>query len=191
MQEFLVQLFSDYAIIAPLLFIIARALAIIFPPIPGIAIDLPGILVFGWQVGFIYAEIGIMLGAMVAFLLARKFREPLVRRFVALQKLRKWEKKLSENQAFWALTATRLITNPLFDYISYAAGFTRISTTKFFFSTLIGNTPTVLLVYYFGGFALNKGIYYVVVFIAVLIALWLAFKYTNFTKYIPTRKSKE
>ena len=182
MQELLVQLFSGHAILAPVIFIIARSLAIIIPPIPGIAIDLPGILVFGWLVGFIYAEIGIMLGAMVAFWIARKFKEPLLKKFITLQKIRKLEDKISDNQEFWALTATRLLTNPLFDYISYAAGLTRISTTKFFFSTLIGNIPTLLFIYYFGGFALDRGVYYIVAFVALLVALWIILKNVGLKK---------
>ena len=150
MQEILVSLFLNYPIFAPVIFIIIRPLAIIIPPIPGILIDLPGIVTFGWFWGFIYAEAGIMLGAMIAFLIARRFKEPVVKRIVSLQKIEEWENKLSEKQKFWTLVAIRLPTNALFDYISYAAGFTRISSIKFFFSTLLGNIPSVFLVFYFG-----------------------------------------
>lgn len=176
MQGFLIQLFIGHPLIAPILFIIIRALAIIFPPILGISIDLPGIFIFGWLKGFIYAEIGIMLGAMIAFWIARKFRKPLMKKFISFDKLHTWENKLSENQKFWTLVALRLPTNPLFDYISYAAGLTQINTIKFFFSTLIGNIPSVFLVFYFGGITFNQGIYYGITFIIALFILGLIFK---------------
>ncbi|MBI4692086.1 MAG: TVP38/TMEM64 family protein [Candidatus Terrybacteria bacterium] len=185
MEEFLTQLFSGNAFIAPVLFTIIRSLAIVFPPIPGIAIDIPGILVFGWLLSFIYAEIGIMLGAMIAFWIARKFREPLVKKFIPLQRLHEWENKLSENQKFWALVAVRLPTNPLFDYISYAAGLTRISSIKFFLSTLIGNVPSVFLVFYFGGFFFNQGIYYLGAFVGALVIFWIVLR-KNIFKFSKT-----
>lgn len=183
MQEFILQFLSDYTLIAPVLFILIRALAIIIPPIPGIAIDIPGLIAFGWILGFIYAEIGIMLGAMVAFWIARRFKEPLLKRFVSLQKLHEWEDKLSENQKLWTLVAIRLPTIPLFDYISYAAGLTRISSVKFFLSSFIGNLPYVFSVFYFGGLVINRGIFYIGVFIVALLILWLVFRNIDFSKY--------
>ena len=190
MEHFLTQIFSGNTIVSPILFIIIRSLAIVFPPIPGISIDIPGILVFGWLLAFIYAEIGIMLGAMIAFWIARKFREPLVKKFIPLQKLHRWENKLSENQKFWALVAIRLPTNPLFDYISYAAGLTRISPVKFFFSTLIGNIPSVFLVFYFGGFFFGQGIYYGIAFVTALIILVIILRKNIFGLFKNKEKTK-
>lgn len=89
MEQFLTQLFLSNKILAPFLFIIIRSLSVIFPPIPGILIDASGFFIFGWPLAFIYSEIGIMLGAIIAFLIARKFREPLIKRIVPLQKLEK------------------------------------------------------------------------------------------------------
>lgn len=184
MQEILFSLFSNYPILAPIIFIIVRSLAIIIPPIPGILIDLPGIITFGWFWGFIYAEIGIMLGAMIAFSIARRFREPIVRRISSLQKIEEWENKLSENQKFWTLVAIRLPTNALFDYISYAAGFTKISFVKFFFSTLLGNIPSVFLVFYFGGLSFQKGIYYSITFLIALFIMWIVLGKTKLIKRV-------
>ncbi|MDQ3238910.1 MAG: VTT domain-containing protein, partial [bacterium] len=158
MRESLIQLLIQYPILAPLIFIGIRASAIVFPPIPGIIIDLIGIAVFPWFLGFMYGEIGVVLGAMTAFWIARKFREPLVKKFVSLDKLNAWEKKLSGEQEFWVLVGLRLFFNPLFDYVSYAAGLTRISTGKYLLTTVIGTLPTMFVIYYFGGLSMSKGI---------------------------------
>lgn len=187
MQELLVQLLkalSDYKAAAPFLFIIIRSLAIIIPPIPGIVFDLAGILIFGWFWGFIYAEIGTMLGAMAAFFIARRFREPVIKRICFLKKAVDWEKKFSENKKFWVLVAFRLPTNTAFDYISYAAGLTTIKPIVFFFSTLLGNIPSTFLVYYFGGLSFQKGIYYSIAFLATLLIFWLIFWKTKLLKKI-------
>ncbi len=176
MEEGLINLLLDNPVLAPVIFIIIRSLAIIIPPVPGILIDLSGIVVFGWLWGFIYAETGIMLGAMAAFLIAKRFRESAVKRIVSLRKIEEWENKLSENQKFWALVAVRLPANFLFDIISYAAGFTRVGAIKFFFSTLLGNVPSVFLIFYFGGLSFQGGFYYLITFLVALSIIWVVFR---------------
>lgn len=183
MQEFLSQLYIQYPVAAPLIFIIIRSLAIIIPPITGTAMDLPAILIFGWVEGFIYAEIGVMFGTLVSFLIARKFREPVVKRFVTLQHLHKWEAELSESKKFWYLVILRFLTSPFFDYITYAAGFTRIGFGKFMLSTFIGTLPIMLGTYYFGGKFLDKGTYAAAFFIIAIIILFWYFKRWAAKKY--------
>lgn len=171
-QQVLAERLSDYGAIAPLAFVIFRSLTVILPPLPGIVVDLPGILVFGWLRGFLLAEIGIMLGAMVAFFIARKFREPVVKRFAPLQKLHQLEDKVSERKKFWSLVAFRLPANIVFDYISYAAGLSKIGPVKFFFATLTGNIPSTFSFYYFGGLTFQKGIFYGIAFLIFLVIVW-------------------
>jgi len=190
MQEFLISLLSEYKILAPFIFIIVRSTSVIIPPIPGIIYDLAGILIFGKILGFIYAEIGVMLGAMVAFWIARRFREPVLKRITFLQKVHEWESAVSEKKKFWTLVAIRLPTSPIFDYISYAAGLTKISTSKFFFSSLLGNTPIMFLIYYFGGISFQKGIYYTVAFLVALFILLIIFGRKSFIKRLAKRNSE-
>lgn len=176
MVEFSKQLLLTYPVLAPVLFVIIRAIAIVIPPIPGVAIDLVGIWVFGWVYGFILGETGVLVGSFVAFLLARKFREPLVKRMAPLRVVEKWEEKYSEQQKFFALVGIRLIAIPLFDYISYAAGLTKIKLNTFIFSTLLGTLPTMFILYYFGDVAFNKGIYFAIAFVIGIIILWVVYK---------------
>lgn len=178
--------FSVSPILGIILFIIIRATAIIIPPIPGVIVDLPGTIYFGWLSGLAYGEIGIMLGASISFFIAKKFREPLVKKFVSLQKIHAWESKLSENEKLWALFSVRLIANPLFfDVISYAAGLTKIKFSKFFIATFISNVPYMFLIYYFGEVSFNMGIYYFISFIVALLILWVILgKFTNRSVFI-------
>src|SRR3989344_3930389 len=176
MEEFLNGLYLQFPLAAPQIFIIVRSLAIIIPPISGTAMDIPAILIFGWVEGFIYAEIGVMLGALAAFLIARKFRERAIRLFVTLRHLHKWEAELSENRKFWYLVALRFFTSPFFDYISYAAGLTKIGLGKFMLTTFIGTLPIMLGTYYFGGKFLDKGAYAAIFFIVIIVGLFWYFR---------------
>ena len=189
MQEFLISFLSEYKILAPFIFIIIRSISIIIPPIPGIVFDFIGIIAFGRILGFIYAEIGIMLGAMIAFWIARKFREPVIRRITLLRKVHEWEDTVSEKKKFWTLVTIRLPTSPIFDYVSYAAGLTKIRTSKFFLSTLIGSIPLMVLIYYFGGVSFQKGPYYATVFVIALFTLWIIFGRKSFIKRLIKTKS--
>lgn len=188
MVEIFYQIIAEHTILAPIVFIVVRALTIILPPFPGIIIDLAGILAFGWWKSFLYAELGIMLGSMTAFFIARYFRDRFISRFSSFKKIYEWERTLSENKKFWTLIALRLPTNSLFDYISYAAGLTTISSGKFFLSTLLGNIPSVFLVYYLGGLSFQNGAYYTIVFLVTLVILGLVFGKDRFINWISKLK---
>ena len=137
-----------------------------------------GIYVFGWKLGFIYAEIGVVGGAVVAFWIARKYREPVVRRFVTLQKLHTWEDTLSERKKFWSLVGLRLITGPLlFDFVNYVAGLTKINFGKFLVATIIGSLPMMIPIYYFGDKLLSHSFYLITTFILVVLMIGLAQKW--------------
>ena len=184
MQEFFTYTIDTYPLLAPITFILLRSLAIIIPPIPGAYLDVAGIAAFGWWYGFVLAEAGIMLGAVVAFSIARRFGEPVVARFAVLQNVVEWEKRLSEKKKFWALVLIRLPTNSIFDYISYAAGLMRIGFFKFFLSTLIGNVPGLFIFFYFGGlFYQNSAYYFIVGFVSLAIIGSLVSKKWNITEF--------
>jgi uncharacterized membrane protein YdjX (TVP38/TMEM64 family) len=160
MQEILSQIISNNPILGPISFIAFRALAIIIPPIPGVILDLAGYVAFGPILAFLYAEIGVVTGAMTTFFLARYFREPLVHKFVAVEKLNEWQSHLSTKVEFWSLVALRFMANPVFDYLGYISGLTKISWVRFLITTVIGVTPQLFIIYYFGFLSFNKSIYY-------------------------------
>ncbi len=160
MQEVIGHIISNNQILGPLAFIVFRALAIIIPPIPGVIFDLAGFMAFGPILSFLYAEIGVVIGAMITFFLARYFREPLVHKFVAVDKLNKWQEQLSSKVEFWSLVVLRFMANPIFDYLGYISGLTKISWVRFLVTTVIGVTPQLFIIYYFGFLSFNKNIYY-------------------------------
>ncbi|MCI0619483.1 VTT domain-containing protein [Candidatus Wolfebacteria bacterium] len=176
MEEFAQNILGTYPVLAPLLFVLLRTLPIVIPPLPGIILDFLGITLFGWLQGFLLAGVGVMLGSMIAFSIARTFREPLVRRFIPLQKLHTWEDRYSETRKFWGLVLLRITTAPAFDYVCYAAGLTKISATRFFLTTFLSATPLGFLIYYFGGMSFAQGPYGIAVYIVSLVLLFLTFK---------------
>jgi uncharacterized membrane protein YdjX (TVP38/TMEM64 family) len=143
------KLFTNTGILGPVLLILWRILGMIIPPIPGGIVSLALIPVIGWFASFVYASIGILIGCSIAFFLARKYREPLVKKFVTLQMIHQWEGRMSEKTEFWTFVGIRFATGPVMDFMSYIAGLSNISFRKFFIASLISLAPDA--VYYYLG----------------------------------------
>jgi uncharacterized membrane protein YdjX (TVP38/TMEM64 family) len=158
MLEFIKHILIDYPIAAPVIFIIVRIIPVVIPPIPGLLLDVIGIAVFGWLYGFILAEIAIVLAAMISFYIGRRFREPLLKRFISIQKINEWEDKLSEKEKFWGLVGLRFVSSPFFDIVNYIAGLTKIKASTYLFTTILVSAPMGFIIYYFGGMVLSTPI---------------------------------
>jgi len=173
MLETFKQILIDYPIAAPVIFVIARTLPVIIPPIPGLLLDGIGIAIFGWFYGFILAEIGIMIASMISFYIGRRFREPLLSKFISIQQIHLFEDKLSEKQKFWGLITLRFVSSPFFDIINYVAGLTKIKASTYFFATLIVTAPLGFLIYYFGELVINMPFVLISVLILIIpIIVW-------------------
>lgn len=147
--EITIQLIEKNVFVGPLLLIVWRILGIIFPAIPAGVVSFAVVPIFGWLNTYLYTLTGILIGTSISFWLARRFREPLVGKFVSLKKLHQLEGELSERKRFMAIVALRLFTVPVMDFSSYAAGLTRISFPKFFLATLLASLPDIVI-FYFG-----------------------------------------
>lgn len=145
----LIKIINDNPLIGPVLLIAWRVIGIIVPAIPAGVVSFAVVPVFGWFKTYLYTLSGILIGTSISFFLARRFKEPLVTKFVPLKKLHKLEDKLSERKRFAAIFVIRLFTVPVMDFSSYAAGLTRISFPKFFLATLISSLPDIAI-FYFG-----------------------------------------
>lgn len=66
----------------PLIFMFIQALQVIIPMLPGFVTCIAGALIFGPIAGFIYSYIGVCIGSVAAFYLARRYGTSLVKKFV-------------------------------------------------------------------------------------------------------------
>ncbi len=147
-QEQIVAFAIAHVILAPIIVIIWRILAVVIPPIPGGILSFLLIPIYGWLWSYIFAFLGIIIGASIAFWIARVYRKPLVSRFVPLQQLHAWEEKVSRKKEFLAFLGIRLTTAPIMDFISYIAGLSKINFRIFFFATALSELPNIALYYF-------------------------------------------
>src|SRR3989344_1035201 len=126
-----------YPAAAPVIIIFFRFIGIVLAPLPGAPISFASIAVLPWWEAWIYNFIGAELGVITAFWIARKFRERVVARFAPLQKVHEWQDKISEKKQFWAFVGLRLTALVAFDFITYAAGLSKLRFAPFLLACLL------------------------------------------------------
>jgi uncharacterized membrane protein YdjX (TVP38/TMEM64 family) len=179
---------SQHLILGSLFLILLRTISNVLPVIPGGAIAFATVPILGWFTAFACNTFGIMLGASIAFFLARTYREPLVERFASLNNIHKLEKQVSGKKEFMALLAFRLFTVPVVDISSYVIGLTEISYLKFLLATFIAALPTIF-VFYFGS-EIYKRIFGKNLFVGVATILIIGSIYFIIKRYQVRSKSK-
>jgi uncharacterized membrane protein YdjX (TVP38/TMEM64 family) len=143
-----------FDIYAPIIFILLFTLAplIFFPD--GI-LALAGGLIFGFAWGSVYIIMGALCGGTLSFYLARLYGNKM-REKLAHEKLINFQKSVQKH-GFVMILLLRLVPLVPFNIISYSAGFSTIRYRDFFFATLMGMMPGVLVYANIGAQSLSFG----------------------------------
>jgi uncharacterized membrane protein YdjX (TVP38/TMEM64 family) len=130
--------------LAPLVFIVLQALQVVFAPIPGEATGFIGGYLFGVPLGLLYSTLGLTLGSILAFLIARWLEEHYVKRWIPAEILKKFD-FLMERQG--ALVAFILFLLPGFpkDYLCFVLGLSHMPFKLFLLISVVGRLPGTLL----------------------------------------------
>ncbi len=131
----------------PLIFMLIQALQVIIPMLPGFVTCIAGAAVFGPIAGFFYSYIGVCIGSIAAFCLARKYGVSIVRRFISEAKYEKYITWLEKGRKFDIIfiLAIFLPTAPD-DVLCFIAGLTKMSLKKLTVIILLGK-PFVIALY--------------------------------------------
>lgn len=134
--------------LAPVLFVILTATAVVVSPIPSLPLDVAAGAFFGPFLGGLYAVGGALLGALASFLIARLLGRSLVEPVLGghINFCSECSDKLLTRIVF----LSRLLPFISFDVVSYGAGLTKMSFGKFALATGLGMTPPTLVFTYFG-----------------------------------------
>jgi uncharacterized membrane protein YdjX (TVP38/TMEM64 family) len=130
--------------LAPLVFILIQALQVVFAPIPGEATGFIGGYLFGVPLGLLYSTLGLTIGSVLAFLIARWLEEHFVSRWIPKEILEKFD-FLMERQG--ALVSFILFLLPGFpkDYLCFVLGLSRMPFKLFLLICMVGRLPGTLL----------------------------------------------
>ncbi|SFR66249.1 Uncharacterized membrane protein YdjX, TVP38/TMEM64 family, SNARE-associated domain [Marinobacter daqiaonensis] len=125
--------------LGPVLLVLLMVLAVVVGPIPTLPVSAAAGLAFGMFYGTLIAVTGAALGALVAFWTSRILAREFFR-----QKLKDhpmFAPDASQRALFWGILFTRLVPVFSFALISYAAGLTSVTVTRFLLASVIGMLP--------------------------------------------------
>lgn len=104
--------------------------------------------VWGSVLAAIVTTIGWTAGSLIAFLIARQWGYPFVKKLTSTDRLKRLKKYIPED-LFWSIVLLRLVM-PM-DVMSYVLGlFTDISWSKYALATALGLTPSAFVLAYLG-----------------------------------------
>lgn len=146
---------KTFGVFGPVVLTLVQALQVVLPILPGFLGCMVGGILFGPWLGFICNYIGISLGSLAAFWIARKFGVMLVKKLFSEKKYEKWSgwAEKSKSYAAFLFIATLL---PLFpdDFLCYFSGLTNMRFKKFTWIIILGK-PWCILAYSFGFSLIN------------------------------------
>jgi uncharacterized membrane protein YdjX (TVP38/TMEM64 family) len=117
---------------------------------PGATLPLIPVAVHAWGrvVAALVTTVGWTAGSLIAFLIARRWGYPIVKKLTSLERLRGLKRYIPED-LFWSIALMRLVL-PM-DVISYAIGlFTDISWAKYATATALGLVPSAFVLAWLG-----------------------------------------
>lgn len=131
---------------AAVLFIALQAAQVVVPFLPGGVSCLAGVVLFGAWKGFFYNYIGIVIGSLLAFAMARNLGKPLLQKLFSKKLHDKYEKWTHESKKFNRFFAIAIFLPGLpDDFLCFLAGTTGMSWRKFAAITLLGRPPVIAL----------------------------------------------
>lgn len=120
-----------------------------FVPFPAEFITVTNGVVFGFSKGVVVTWVGAMMGAILAFALAKSLGRPFVLRFLSdkqERRLEEWTDRLGTD----TLLVGRFIPVISFNLMNYAAGLSPVSWWTFLWTTALGILPMTILMVWAG-----------------------------------------
>jgi len=136
---------ESYKSSASLVFVLVQCVQVVLFFIPGEVTQFAGGYIFGvWQ-GVLLSYLGITLGAVIAFLLARLFGAAAVGLLISRETLRKFDRLVYGKSGFWPMFVLFLLPGVPKDVLCYVAGLTPMHVVTFVLISTVGRFPGVIL----------------------------------------------
>lgn len=149
-QEALQKYIEGFGIAGALIFILFQVVQVVVPIVPGGLGCLAGVLLFGPWGGLIYNYVGICIGSVAAFFIARYFGRSIIDLIFHEKLIKKYEKWTGNDSKFARFFAIAIFL-PVApdDFLCYLAGTTKMGWKKFTAIILLGK-PFAIALYSLG-----------------------------------------
>ena len=149
-EEAMKSFLERIGVIGHIVFIVIQIIQVVFPIVPCAAGCAVGVMVFGPYLGFVYNYVGICIGSILAFLIARKYGMTIIRAIFSEKTIDKYTKWLDSGKKYEKfLTVAIFLPVAPDDFLCYLSGTTSISLKKFATIIFLGK-PLALILYSMG-----------------------------------------
>ena len=141
---------ADKQVIGPIVFVLIQIVQVVIPIIPGGISLLGGVVFFGPLWGFIYNYVGICIGSIIIFFLARYYGKPFILHLVSeetYQKYMKWTK--NQKKYNWIFAICIIAPAAPDDILCMISGLTEMKFLTYLLIILLGK-PWTIAAYSFG-----------------------------------------
>lgn len=141
-------LIQGLGVLGPLLFIALQVVQVIYPIIPGGMTSVIGHIIFGPLLGFSYNVIGIFIGSLLAFGLARRYGSSFAKAFVSDATYDKYIAYLDRKDGrffAWFLAAAFALPGFPDDFLCMVAGLSKMSLKRFVWIFILTKPATLYL----------------------------------------------
>ncbi len=141
---------ADKKIIGPLLFLLIQVVQVVIPVIPGGVSLLAGVVFFGPLMGFVYNYVGVCIGSIINFFLARYYGKPFILYVVSeetLDKYMQWTKNQKKFNWFFAVCILAPVAPD--DVLCLIAGLTEMKVSTYLWIIFLAK-PWTIAVYSLG-----------------------------------------
>lgn len=137
-QNVLTEFIKSHGTFGGLIFLAIQVIQVVFPIIPGGVTTIVGFLVFGFWWGFILNYVGISIGSIILFWLARRYGKKFCLLFMTEETFYKYESKIDNKRAYEIFFIICMLSpiSPA-DIVVMITGLTSMSYRKFITITLL------------------------------------------------------
>lgn len=122
---------GEFGMFGPLILILVQLSQVVLPILPSVVGYAAGAVLFGWAGGFLCNYIGISIGSLLAFYLARRYGASFVQKHISPASYEKYFHWTQKKGFLWFLILTIFLPVAPDDLICFLAGLTAISAKKF------------------------------------------------------------
>ena len=165
---------------AALILIGLQALQVIICLIPGQPIQFASSYMFGVIGGYLISIIGAVIGATIAFYLAKILGADAVKMLFNGDKVEKYRSKINSGQGLLIVFLIYLLPGFPKDLVGYVAGISDMRILPFLIISSAGRTPGMLGSLFLGNFFNNKNIWGIIILVVLcVVVLTMCFIFRN------------
>ena len=125
---------------APIVFILIQMFQVLIAPIPGQVLTFASGFMFGAIKGILYSVIGVMIGSIIAFSLAKRFGRPFVEKVIERDVMKRFD-SIMQRRGPVTLFIIYLLPALPDDALCFIAGLTRMPLRQFALIAFLGRLP--------------------------------------------------